>query len=88
MAVLFGKQERLEEVLGYIGEDFKRDVATDLKSGQIVLVNGTHDPQALLGGIARTRTTCRSRSTSRRDRPTTSEREKNLRGVKVGPLRV
>lgn len=52
VAVLFGKQERLEEVLGYIGTDFKRDVAADVTAGRIVLVNGTRDPDALLGGIA------------------------------------
>lgn len=52
VAVLFGKQDRLEQVLGYIGEDFGRDVAADLKAGRIVLVNGTRDPDALLGGIA------------------------------------
>lgn len=52
VAVLFGKQDRLEEVLGYIGTDFKRDVAADLKAGRIVLVNGAPDPDQLLGGIA------------------------------------
>ncbi|HEV2249200.1 MAG TPA: MEDS domain-containing protein [Candidatus Limnocylindria bacterium] len=51
VAVLFGKQDRLEQVLGYIGEDFGRDVAADLKAGHIVLVNGVHDPDALLGAI-------------------------------------
>jgi hypothetical protein len=52
VAVLFGKQDRLEQVLGYIGTDFRRDVAADLKAGRIVLVNGARDPDALLGGIA------------------------------------
>jgi hypothetical protein len=52
VGVLFGKQERLEEILGYIGQDFGRDVAADLEAGRIVLVNGTRDPDALLGGIA------------------------------------
>ncbi len=51
VAVLFGKKERLEEILGYIGSDFKRDVAADLNGGRIVLVNGSRDPDALLGGI-------------------------------------
>ena len=54
VAVLFGKQERLEEVLAYIGADHKRDVAADLKAGRIVLVNGAADADALLDGIART----------------------------------
>lgn len=53
VAVLFGKKERLEEILGYIRSDFKRDVAADVKSGRIVLVNGSRDPDALLGGIAK-----------------------------------
>jgi hypothetical protein len=171
VAVLFGKQERLEEILAYIGDDFGRDVAADLTSGQIVLVNGTRDPQALLGGIAAALDAAVARGVglirflgfigwgdmdwpgnedlmtfeatvteavknypavvvctynteklpgqilifagiethpltiigttlcenphyvpfaeyiARRDRPTTSEREKNLRGVRVGPLR-
>lgn len=52
VAVLFGNQQRLEEVLGYIAADHKRDIAADLKAGRIVLVNGTPDPDALLGGIA------------------------------------
>lgn len=52
VAVLFGKQERLDEVLAYIGEDFARDISADLKAGRIVLVNGARDPDALLRGIA------------------------------------
>ena len=52
VAVLFGKQDRLEQVLGYIATDFKRDVASDLAGGRIVLVNGARDADALLGGIA------------------------------------
>jgi len=52
VAVLFGKQERLAEILGYIATDHTRDVAADLKAGQIVLVNGAPDADALLDGIA------------------------------------
>lgn len=52
VAVLFGKQSRLQEILVYIAEDHHRDVAADLKAGRIVLVNGAPDPDALLGGIA------------------------------------
>ena len=52
VAVLFGKQERLEEILGYIGADHKRDIAADLTAGRIVLVNGAPDADVLLGGIA------------------------------------
>lgn len=52
VAVLFGKHERLEEVMRYIAADHKRDIAADLKAGRIVLVHGTPDPDALLGGIA------------------------------------
>jgi hypothetical protein len=52
VSVLFGKQQRLEEILGYIAEDHGRDVAADIKAGRIVLVNGARDPDALLGGIA------------------------------------
>ena len=170
VAVLFGKQERLEEVLAYIAEDFRRDIARDLDAGRIVLVNGTRDPDRLLGGIATALDAAVARGarlirflgfigwgdmdwpadedlmtfeakvteavksypavvvctynverlpgqilifagiethpltiigstlaenphyvpfaeyTGRRNRPTTAEREKNLRGVKVGPL--
>ena len=53
VAVLFGKQERLEEVLAYIAADHKRDIAADLGAGRIVLVNGAPDADALLAGIAK-----------------------------------
>ena len=52
VAVLFGKQERLEEILGYIAADHGRDTKADVASGHIVLVNGVRDPDALLTGIA------------------------------------
>lgn len=52
VAVLFGKRERLEQILGYIAADHGRDVQADLAAGRIVLVNGARDANALLGGIA------------------------------------
>ena len=53
VAVLFGKQERLEEILAYIAADHGRDIAADLAAGRIVLVHGAPDADALLGGIAK-----------------------------------
>jgi hypothetical protein len=53
VAVLFGKKERLEEILAYIAVDHGRDTAADLAAGRIVLVHGAPDADALLGGIAK-----------------------------------
>lgn len=52
VAVLFGKQERLAEVLAYIAADMGRDTEADVRDGRIVLVNGAPDADAVLGGIA------------------------------------
>ncbi len=52
VAVLFGKQERLDQILGYIAADHGRDTEADVASGRIVLVNGARDPDILLGSIA------------------------------------
>jgi len=51
--VLFGKRERLDQVLGYIGADHHRDITADLQDGRIVLVTGVPDADLLLGNIAR-----------------------------------
>ena len=53
VAVLFGKQSRLDEVLAYIATDHGRDVAADVKTGRLVLVTGVPDADLLLGNIAK-----------------------------------
>ncbi len=53
VAVLFGKQSRLDEVLAYIVADHGRDVEADMKAGRIVLVTGAPDADLLLGNIAK-----------------------------------
>jgi hypothetical protein len=52
VAILFGKQERLNEVLAYVAADLGRDVERDVREGRIVLVHGAPDADAVLGGIA------------------------------------
>lgn len=51
VAVLFGTNERLAEVLGYIAKDNKREVASDLASGRIVLVHGAPDIETIVAQI-------------------------------------
>lgn len=52
VAVLFGAQERLNEVLAYIAADLGRDIDRDIREGRIVLVHGAPDADAILSGIA------------------------------------
>lgn len=50
-AVLFGRKERLTEVLGYIAADHGRDIEQDLRDGRIVLVGGDPDAESLISNI-------------------------------------
>lgn len=52
VAVLFGRTERLQEVLGYIAADHGRDVEQDLRGGRIVLIEGDPDAEKLIPKIA------------------------------------
>jgi len=52
VAVLFGRSERLKEILGYIATDHGRDVEQDLRDGLIVLIEGDPDADKLIPKIA------------------------------------
>jgi hypothetical protein len=52
VAVLFGRRERLTEVLGYIAADHGRDIEQDLREGRIVLVDADPDAEKLIPKIA------------------------------------
>lgn len=52
VAVLFGRKERLTEILGYIATDHGRDTEQDLRDGRIVLVEGDPDADKLIPKIA------------------------------------
>jgi len=51
VAVLFGRLERLTEVLGYIAADHGRDIDADLRDGRIVLIDGDPDADKLIPKI-------------------------------------
>lgn len=51
VAVLFGTKARLEVVLGYIQQDHKREIASDLAAGRIVLVYGAPDVETIVAQI-------------------------------------
>lgn len=50
--VLFGPRERLDQVLGFIAEAIGRDLADELRSGRIVLVDGAPDVPGTFANVA------------------------------------
>lgn len=52
VAVLFGRSERLKEILGYVATDHRRDIEQDLRDGRIVLIEGDPDADKLIPKIS------------------------------------
>lgn len=51
-AVLFGPARRIDEVLGYVGDELGRDVEADLRDGRIVRADGARTADLTLASVA------------------------------------
>lgn len=51
-AVLFGPARRIDEVLGYLADEFGRDVEADLRDGRIVRADGAATADLTLANVA------------------------------------